>query len=471
MNRRWLLAAVVAPLLIAWAAGFWLVTYGTGKLTEEEWLSAAFDSLARSLVRGEATVDEEAIYWEGIKLDGKVYMYFAPFPALLRIVPDRLFPHVYGRWSRLSCWLAFCVATGSFALLVLEATAANPTLRPRSRAVLVAASVLACGLGTVLVYLVSCARIYHEPILWGAAWAMVALVFIRRCLATPVASLQNLGGLAVAAGGALLSRITFGIPLLAILAVLAGHALWRRRGELIRGAARIRLGYALALLPAVLAIGMSLWYNHARFGSIWETFGYSGANYDPAEVGGAFNLRRLPSALLNYFGFTTDYVGAVPPYLGMVSTRYLNDDLFFHWHEETISFPVASSWLFLGCLVGTLQILRDRRLREVVVWLALLAQALLILAYYFVTHRFQAEFLPLFAFGFAVLCARWNFQARGAKLAPGLLVMTALVSIVVSVAATLDWNMRLSGDTPASYKSRLSRLFGAGPEAPAAPAP
>jgi hypothetical protein len=95
----------------------------------------------------------------------------------------------------------------------------------------------------------------------------------------------------------------------------------------------------------------------------------------------------------------------------------------------------------------------------------------LILAYYFVTHRFQAEFLPLFAFGFAVLCARWNFQARGAKLAPGLLVMTALVSIVVSVAATLDWNMRLSGDTPASYKSRLSRLFGAGPEAPAAPAP
>jgi hypothetical protein len=471
VTRRSLVATVVLSLLIGWAAGFWLVTYGTGVLTEEEWLSAAFDSLARSLVRGEATVDEDAIAWEGIKVDGKLCMYFAPFPALLRIVPGHLFPHLYGRWSRLSCWLAFCLATAAFALLVLEAAAANPTLRPRSRAVLVATSVLAFGLGTVLVYLVSCARIYHEPIVWGAAWAMVALVFVRRCLAAAVAPVRDLAGLAVAAGGALLSRLTFGAPLLVILAVLGGHALWARRPEMIRGAARVRLGYALALLPAALAVALTLWYNHARFGSIWETFDYSGFNYDPAEVGGVFNVRRLPSALLNYVGVTGSYLNASPPYLQMARTRYLDESLFFYWQEETISFSLASAWLFLGGLLGTAQILRGRRWRELAVWLVLLAQVVLILSYYFVTHRFQAEFLPLFAFGFAVLCARWNFQARGAALVRGLLVATAIVSILISVAATLDWSMRLSGDTPPSYKSRLSQLFGAGSEAPAVPKP
>jgi hypothetical protein len=471
VRGRSLLAAVVLPLLIAWAAGFWLVTYGTGVLTEEEWLSAAFDSLARSLVHGEATVDEEAIYWEGIKVDGKLYMYFAPFPALLRIVPGQLYPHLYGRWSRLSCWLAFCLATTAFAVLVLEASAANHTLRPRSRAVIVACSVLAFGLGTVLVYLVSCARIYHEPIIWATAWAAVGLLFIRRCLANTVASVRDLAGLAVASGGALLSRLTFGVPLMVIFAVLAGHTLWQRRAEVMRGAARVRLGLALALLPAVLAVGLTLWYNHARFGSVWETLDYSGFYYDPTEVGGEFNLRRLPSSLLNYFGLTTEYLGSLPPYLRMVSTRYLDDGLFFHWHEETISFSLASGWLVVGGILGTWRILRDRRWRELVAWTALLAQTVLILAYFFVTHRYQAEFMPLFVFSFAVFCARWDFRGRAAALVPRVLVVLALVSVLVSVAATLDWNMRLSGDTPDSYKSRLSQLFGAAPEAPTPPGP
>jgi hypothetical protein len=34
----------------------------------------------------------------------------------------------------------------------------------------------------------------------------------------------------------------------------------------------------------------------------------------------------------------------------------------------------------------------------------------------------------------------------------------------VSVASTLDWNMRLSGDTPDWYKARLTRLLGVGVE-------
>jgi hypothetical protein len=45
-----------------------------------------------------------------------------------------------------------------------------------------------------------------------------------------------------------------------------------------------------------------------------------------------------------------------------------------------------------------------------------------------------------------------------------LLVAAALLSIVVSVATTLDWNRRLSGDTPAFYKNRLTRLLGASTE-------
>jgi hypothetical protein len=55
----------------------------------------------------------------------------------------------------------------------------------------------------------------------------------------------------------------------------------------------------------------------------------------------------------------------------------------------------------------------------------------------------------------------------GARLAPALLVAVSLVSVLVSVAATFDWSMRRSGDTPAAHEQRLSRLSAVEQEPPA----
>ena len=81
---------------------FQLITRGSGQLFDFELLGAAFDALATALLRGSTEVDSHAIRWEGMKIEGRTYMYFGPWPALLRIALAWLEPILSGPWSRLS---------------------------------------------------------------------------------------------------------------------------------------------------------------------------------------------------------------------------------------------------------------------------------------------------------------------------------------------------------------------------------
>ncbi len=64
----------------------WLVSYTSWNLVGSEWLGAAYDSLGKNLLAGNASLDKSAIIWEGFHRDGKSYMCFGPFPAMVRIV-------------------------------------------------------------------------------------------------------------------------------------------------------------------------------------------------------------------------------------------------------------------------------------------------------------------------------------------------------------------------------------------------
>ena len=56
------------------------------------------------LVRGEFTVDRDAIDYEGLTQDGKTYTYFAVFPAILRLLAMPFADIAHAELARLSCW-------------------------------------------------------------------------------------------------------------------------------------------------------------------------------------------------------------------------------------------------------------------------------------------------------------------------------------------------------------------------------
>ncbi|MGV8040841.1 MAG: NPCBM/NEW2 domain-containing protein [Thermoanaerobaculaceae bacterium] len=453
-------AFVIVTLVAVAVAWLWLVTYGTWQLAEEEWLSQAFDSLARSVVRGEVTVDSAAIRWEGIRHGDRVVLYQSPFPALLRIIPLQLWPETAGRWARTSCWLAVLLSGVSFTVLVWRAAGTNLSVTQPRRGWLVAWSVLGFGLGSPVAFLISCARLYHEAILWGVAWSVAGLLCAWEASRDGVRQGLALAGLAVCTGGALLSRLTFGLPLLVIWVALAAWTVTRCNTGGEGGPARRKVaGVVVGVLVLGAALALAAWYNHARFGSVWKTFDYSGFYLDPANFGGELNLRRLPSVLVNYFGFFPSYLSSQPPFVRMAHSWYADPTVFNEWREESISLTFASSWLVVGAVLGVVAMLRRRDWKELTIQAAVGAQALMILTFYFVTQRYQGDLLPAFVFAFAVFLARTRLDSRAGRWLAAALPLLVLTSCFASVASALDWNMRLSGDTARSYKLFLARTL------------
>jgi len=451
-----------AALILAIAGiYFWLATYGTWSLAGNELRGEAFDSLAKHLLTLDVSVDYEAIDWEGLTIGSRTVMYFGPFPALLRIVPNLLFPSMYGLWSRSSCLLAALLSVAA-AIAIGRAvlTTDGRTLDGRRWINLITVAV-GFGLGTPVVYLVSCGRIYHESILWGLCGSLWGVYFIVRLLNRQISTLRGLSGLAVSFAVALLSRVTFAIPIALALGFLFMRALAEKfeAGKAKTGRAKAVLLLVLAVSPAVAGGAFQLWYTYARFGSVFDTTNIN-TYVRPAEIGGIFNLRRIPSALRNYFGLTAGSLSQRPPFFQVARVQYANEALFLAWKEETLSLSLGSTWLVLGAAFGVVALLRRPRSAPVIVLVPLFAvQALLISTYYLVTQRFAAEFLPLLMLLFAAYLGASTTPTRPARVFEGLLLVLALWSAAATVASTLQWNQAINDDVPLDYKILLTRLL------------
>ena len=457
-----LIRCLFAALILAIAGTYlWLVTYGTWSLAGTELRGDAFDSLAKHLLKLDASVDYVTIDWEGLTVGSRTVMYFGPFPALLRIVPNLLFPSLYGQWSRSSCLIAALLSLAAALALGRAALKTDGRALDRRRWIGLVTVAVGFGLGTPVVYLVSCGRIYHESILWALCGSLWGLHFIVRLLNRSISTLCGLSGLAISFSVALLSRVTFAIPIAIALALLFVRALAERfqPGTQKTGRAKAVLLLALAVSPAVAGGAFQLWYNYARFGSVLDISNIN-TYVQPADVGGVFNVRRIPSAVCNYFGLTSRSLVNGAPYFQVARVQYANDALFLGWKEETLSLSLGSSWLVLGAALGVLALLRrPRSALTIAVAVLFGGQALLISTYYFVTQRFSAEFLPLLMFLFSTYLGVSAAPTRSARVLGWLLPVLALGSAVVTVASTLQWNQAINDDVPLEYKVRLTKLL------------
>jgi hypothetical protein len=96
-------------------------TTGGRQIFVEEVLGGAYDSQAEHFLRGDADVDADAIGHEAMIVNGKVRMYFGPFPALLRVPLNFIYPAGHGKWSRISGFCAGVIALFAFAGLMRTA--------------------------------------------------------------------------------------------------------------------------------------------------------------------------------------------------------------------------------------------------------------------------------------------------------------------------------------------------------------
>jgi len=497
-GRVWGLSGFLV-LAVVCGVHYGLITRGTGHPLGAELLGAAFDSLASSFLGGGAEVDPQAIRWEGMEVEGRTYMYFGPWPALLRIPLDGLFPALAGQWSKSSCYLASLLALAGFGCVAGRRLAANDSLDGDDKRFFLAVSVFGFGLATPLTFLMYTGAIYHESIAWGLCGSVWGIHFLFRLIEPEADSaggidLRALLGLSTVAGLTLLARVTYGAPLYLVLALVCGFSLFRSARVDPRGL-RIELArIAAGVLPAALGLLFQLWYNHARFGSPvtfvdYQYVAYVVAHPQSWEVmqrTGPFDLARLWNGFVNYFGVRGAYFHGGFPWVRIVTPSYPEADLYARvFRSYVVSLNVVSPWIVAGAAIGAV-----RLFARPAPWIARLCglvfgvQLVVVMSFYIIELRYALDFFPFLVFTYAFFlsgaAARRPLRGRPKDLAALLLFLVA-ISSVNTLSSTLSGILASGPGLPDAYKvewverfRRVDALFGRGAArpslAPTAPA-
>jgi hypothetical protein len=421
------------PLTLALSVLFWIVaTTGGRHLFLKEVLGEAYDSQAEHLLRGDPGVDVEAIRHEAIIVDGKVRMYFGPFPALLRIPLNLIYPGGRGTWSRISGFCAAVIALSAFTGLMSQSLRCS-VLSFCWRKWLGNACVAGFALASPLLFLLGNLSIYNEAVIWGFGWSLAALFFAYRSRNAEGRRLTySLLGFSFCAAGALLSRVTFGAPMLLIAPLLA------------LGPPRINRLTRLAALVLPLGAGLAFYLllSYAKFGTL------TGMSYkhsinpvhrEFAQKYGIFNLRRVPYSFADYFSLRLPPIQAQPPFLR--ADRHAVPKSSFYslpFSETYLSVPWCSSWLVLGGILGIAKVLRPNSSDafERGAAIALFVEFICILSFFTLAQRYAVELYP-----FLILCLLAFLRASGATSLRTRYAIVGLVglSIVVNSLATASW--------------------------------
>ena len=442
------------PVTLLLSVVLWLFTMtGGGDIFVNEVLGGAYDSQAEHFLRGDVGVDSAAIAHETMLVNGKVRMYFGPFPALLRVPLNFIYPAGHGKWSRISGFCAGVIALFAFAGLVRTALRSSP-LSSRARNWIGNFCMIGFALGSPLLLLLGNLSIYDEAIIWGFAWSLPALYFAYRSRTTEGAALtRSLLAFSFCAGAALLSRATFAAPFVLIAPLLIIRLFHRQPMRNITA----------LLLPLGAALASYLFLSYARFGD------FSGMNMryninpvqrDFAVKHGLFQIERVPYSFADYFVLRSPKLQREAPFLKANRKDYHQENLYVMPFTETYSSLLwSSSWILLGAVIGVAMLLRtggadgvDRATAAI-----FLLQVVVILSFMGLAQRYLAELFPFLIFAFLVFLRQGKLAFRLRYLFIGLVVVSVLINSLTTVSWLVEADMNVPTETRAKWNQFLGR--------------
>ncbi|MBM6399489.1 hypothetical protein [Phycicoccus sonneratiae] len=411
-----------------------------------------FDIQANALLDGHLDVPEGSLGIEGFVLGGRTFMYFPPFPALLRI-PVMLVTHEFdGRLTVASMalgWLVLAVMSARLLWLV-RTVLRGSTVPSRREAAAAAVLLVAMTGGTVITFVAALPWVYHEVYVWSVATVVGALYWLVRAGLEP--SRRSLGWLGAFALAAVLTRTTGGFAVCGA-AVLAGGWWWLSEGRRRVDGRRLLVGFlAAGLLPVAASVAL----NEVKFGhpylfplqdQVWTQVNDHRREALSANGGHITGPQFLPTTTQAYLSPTGLRPTPWFPWVSLPDAPPVErDGVVLDQTYRTASVTATTPLLSLLALaaVPVLVLLRRRRsfrlLAPPVLGAAVVPAG--ILMYGYVANRYTSEFVPLLVVGSAVTAwALLPRLLRGSRRRAGA-VLTALAlltaySVLVHTATGL----------------------------------
>lgn len=417
-----------------------------------------FDLQAQAFLDGRVDVPRGSLGIEGFVIDDRTYMYFPPFPALLRVPVLLLTKAFTGRLSLVSMGLAWVVLAVMTVLLLWLVHRCLRGTRPVTVLEAVAAAVFLAAAtgGTVLTFDAALPWVYHEVYLWAVALVVGSLYWIVRTVLEPTRThVLWLGGFALASA---LTRTTGGWAVCIVVLGIGGWLALGRYGPERRPAWRI-----VALAGAVpLAVAVA--YNQLKFDhpylfplqdQVWTSVNEHRRDALAANGGTITGPQFFLTSLVNYF--RPDGVRFVDyfPWVTLPGEparayggAYL--DQFYRTGSVTAFMPLL---LLLTLASFPVLLRRTESIERRALRPAVLAGLLVtggVMAYGYVAYRYTSEFVPVLVMAGAV--GLWGLTGLLERL-PRAVRATALTATAVLACFGIAANM-LTGVATAATTHR-----------------
>ena len=431
----------------------------------------AYASLAKSLLKFDITVAESAITVERFVRNGKVFMYFGPFPSLLRIPILQIFPESFGQLNNLSRFLAYLIGFFFVNKISFYALKQNTNISKQAKQIFLFLSIIGFGLASPLLSLTNLNTIFHEAVIWGLALSSCASYFIVKYLFNDERyEHENLLLISILTGLCLLSRVTFAIPLIIILIYISIKNFLADINK--------RQTVLLLLLPFFLCSSVQLWYNHERFGNIFSfsDFKYYGKWLDMKEKSErryinkssipGFSFTRIPVNFKYYFlPYSKELYLNQFPYLKVIhppiKKRIRNFE--YEYAGPVFPFTLLYTWLFISSLIGGVYLYKrktDQSFTTELIFYSFLLQGLIILMYKGLYHRYQAEFMPVMVFSFFFYLYNLDLKSKLIHSRDFIIMILLLVySVVFTGLYSLSFKAYSYFHLPGSEKEKARRLI------------
>jgi hypothetical protein len=415
-----------------------------------------YDAQAHSLLSGTFDMPSSVVRLEGFRYHGHLVMYFGPLPALLRL-PTAAFTHsLDGRTGRVAMTLAFVVALVALGRLLwrIRRLVRGDAPLTRTEEWVTAATAVVVGVGSSLYFLASMPLIYHEAIIWGVAFALLAFDALLGWIERPSGRLLALASLFTLLS--LMSRLAVGLGPSLVLGALVVAVLLRRWRPAERLERQLGLdlhgttGRVAAWLAAAVAVPLALYavVNIIKFGTPFSVpYGRQVASSiapdRPATLaangGSLFNVKAVATNLWAYvrpdaIGFDSSF-----PWLALPKSRpTVIGNLRYDMLDYTASLVTTMPALIGFALVGVVAIVRAparvaaataRSLSLPVIAAVLSVLPTLVIVY--ITPRYLADFFPAIALpaiaGFHAFM-QWAQSTSRATLRRVVVVVVALLA-------------------------------------------
>jgi hypothetical protein len=404
------LVTVVAVVL------FWLVStsWKPWELFARAGFSADFyDEQARVLLRGRLAVDPNVPGPEGFLIDGKTYLYYGPFLALVRM-PFQLFGDWFtARLVRISMLLAVVVLCRWSARLAL---AARAVVRGQGESdswpiVMFTAAVAF----SPTLFAAGWISVYNETELWAFTLALIGATLVLEWAATGFTNSKLLIGASVAALAATLTRAPIGLGVALAIGVSGVVLAWRTRSD------RGRAGW-WPLVGGVAPLVAHAAVNWAKFGTLFSVPGGrqllslndpSRAAWFAGNNDSFFSTRFFTTTMVQYFRPDAIRFERLVPGVGFGPVAKNRASYPLLGNTSSSSLTLTTTLLMILAIAGAVWLVRHRARMWGLVVVCTTLGALPTFMIGFLANRYLIDMLPPLVVAGAV--GVWVFAAIEAQ--------------------------------------------------------